>query len=174
MTIAIIDYSQTIISAVSVIAKDLKGDNAADLIKHCALNQILKLKKKFGTLVFAVDSRKGYWRRDKFPAYKGQRKHERDKNDFLDFELVGRVMDEFKQELIDNFQYKIIEVPKAEADDIIAVISKYHLDNELETSGLFEEPQEIVIVSSDKDFHQLLKYKHVKCYDIINDVMYSG
>ena len=60
MTIAVLDFSQTVIAAVSVISKDLKGGDAPDLIRHCALNQILKLKKKFGNLVIAVghDSRR--------------------------------------------------------------------------------------------------------------------
>ena len=83
MTIAVLDFSQTVIAAVSVISKDLKGGDAPDLIRHCALNQILKLKKKFGNLVIAVDSRQGYWRKDNFPAYKGHRKHAKAKDDFL-------------------------------------------------------------------------------------------
>ena len=173
MTIAVLDFSQTVIAAVSVISKDLKGGDAPDLIRHCALNQILKLKKKFGNLVIAVDSRQGYWRKDNFPAYKGHRKHAKAKDDFLDWDLIGRVMDEFKQELIDNFQYKVIEVSKAEADDILAVLSKYHLTNELETMGLFEEPQEIILVSTDGDSNQLLKYPHVKQWHIIKDSFVS-
>lgn len=166
----LIDYSQKVISSCAAIANDLKGDDAENLIKHATLNQILKLKKKFdGEIIFAVDSREGYWRKEKFPAYKGHRRHDKAKNDFLPWELIGKTMDSLKEDLKENFKYKIIEVKGAEADDVIAVLCKHFQDNEFITGGLFEEPDTVIIDSTDGDMAQLLKYSNVKQWNNVKD-----
>jgi hypothetical protein len=56
----------------------------------------------------------------------------------------------------------VLHVNGAEADDVIAVMAKWSQSNQLLTEGLFEEPQKMLIVSSDKDFIQLQKYKNVR------------
>jgi hypothetical protein len=53
-------------------------------------------------------------------------------------------------------------VDRAEADDVIAVMTKYCQDNLLIQEGLVEESQKILILSSDKDFKQLQLYPNVK------------
>jgi 5'-3' exonuclease len=50
-----------------------------------------------------------------------------------------------------NFPYKVIHVESAEADDTIAVLTKE-----------FYAQEKILILSSDKDFQQLQKYRGVK------------
>lgn len=157
----LIDFSQTAISSVAVHASELKGPDTKNLIKHVILNQLLGFKKRFpGELIICCDS-KNYWRKKEFPHYKGHRKHSKDSG-FIDFKLVYEVLDEMKQELKDNFPYKVLEIPTAEADDIIACLTKYFDENELTNTGLIEEPAEVVIVSTDGDYSQLQKYKHVK------------
>jgi hypothetical protein len=138
--------------------------NAKGLIKHMILNSLLsyrqKYGKEYGELVLALDSR-NYWRKDKFPFYKGNRKKDREKSGH-DWEFIFEVINETKAELRENFPYKMIEIPAAEADDVIACITKYLQKNELTQQGLMTEPQPILIISSDGDFVQLQKYRNVR------------
>jgi len=124
-----------------------------DLIRHMVLNSIRMLRSKFsdkyGELVICCDS-KHYWRRDIFPYYKANRKKDRDKSD-VDWPSLFTFLNKVKQELRDYFPYKVIEVDGAEADDIIGTLVREH--------HLMENY--ILIVSSDKDFMQLQKYKNV-------------
>lgn len=170
MTKILIDYSQKVISSASAIAKDLKGPDAELLLKHSTLFQLLKLKKKFnGEVIIAVDSRDSYWRTSNFPSYKKHRKHEKAKSDFLDWALVGRTMDSLKEDLKENFKFKILECKGAEADDIFGVLCKHSQENNLVACGLFDEPEDIVIDTTDGDMSQLLKYKNVKQWNNVKD-----
>lgn len=60
-------------------------------------------------------------------------------------------LNKVKQEIKENFPYKYMYVETAEADDIIAVLTKH---------APFGE--KVLIVSGDKDFQQLHKYGYVK------------
>lgn len=71
-------------------------------------------------------------------------------------------MSELRQDLIEHFPYKVINVDTAEADDVIACLSKYTQDNELTQDGLYDAKQKVLIVSADKDFIQLQKYDNVR------------
>lgn len=160
--ISLIDFSQVAISAVMVCEKEIKSsDNKKDLIKHIILNQLLGFKKKFGGQLIVCCDGRNYWRKKEFPYYKGHRKHQKSESTF-DWKLIYEVLDEIKVELVDNFPYKVIEVEEAEADDIIATLVQYFDENELTNTGLVEEPQGIVIVSTDGDYQQLQKYPNVK------------
>lgn len=157
----LLDFSQTAISSVAVNAKELKSGDQKNLIKHIILNQILSFRKRFrGELILCCDS-SSYWRKKEFPYYKGHRKHEKE-DSFLDWKLVFEVLEETKQELKENFPYKVLEIPGAEADDIIACLTKYFDENELVPSGMFEAPDDVIIVSTDLDYTQLQKYKNVQ------------
>ena len=154
------DFSQLAISAVAANPEVIKGDNTADLVKHIALVSILNLKQKFGgRLILCCDSRT-YWRKEVFPLYKGHRKHHKDTG--IDWDMVYSTINEMKAELSENFPYMVLEVPGAEADDIIATLVKYFSENELTQTGLIQAPNQIVIGSTDGDFKQLQKYKNVK------------
>ncbi len=160
MAITLVDFSQTVISSCAVQSKELRGADKG-MIKHICLNQILSLKRKFpGKVILCVDA-KNYWRRDRFPHYKGHRTHSRDSSS-LDWELVFETLNEFKEDLKENFPYIVLEVQNAEADDCIAVLTKHFQENELINTGLIEEPQDIMIVSSDGDMRQLQKYHGVR------------
>lgn len=122
-----------------------------DSMRHMVLMAIRKYLRMFRAeygpeIVIAYDSRIGYWRSDFFPPYKCNREkiREQSKFDWIGFKkYVAIIRDELKEYL----PYKIIEVDKAEADDIISVLVK---DN----SAIFTA-QKILIVSNDKDFLQL-------------------
>ncbi len=164
----IVDLSQIIMSGIHAdLGKNAKRDNpnAKGLIKHMILNSLLSYRQKYsreyGTMVLAVDNRH-YWRREKFPHYKGDRALKR-QNDGMDWEFIFEVIEETKKELKENFPYKMIDVRGAEADDVIACLVKHLQENELVRDGLFSDvPQKILIVSSDNDFFQLQRYEYVR------------
>lgn len=162
----LIDFSQVILSSIMINLKnEAKSSNpdGKSLIKHVFFSQLLSYKKMFkdSEVVLCCDD-KNYWRRDYFPYYKGDRKEAREKSD-LDWSFIFETIDELKQDIREYFPYKLIQVPKCEADDIIACVTKYHQENDLVQDGLFDnEPKPIVIISADGDYVQLQKYKNVK------------
>jgi len=155
----IIDYSQV---AISTLMAELAGRTDVpiekDLVRHMIINNIRSYKSKFkeeyGDIVIACDN-KHYWRKDKFPYYKANRKKVRQESGF-DWKLIFDVLSEVKSELDCYFPYPVIDVDGAEADDVIAWLAESHHD---------KEP--ILIISGDHDFIQLQTYPEVKQYSPI-------
>jgi len=162
----LIDYSQVALATILTFQRELKGneDEVKNLIRHVTLSTIKSYKKKYGKeygqVVIATDGRQ-YWRKEAFEYYKASRKKNREASD-LDWKLIFDTLSEMREDLVKYFPYKVINVQRAEADDIIAVLTKYVQDNELIQEGLMEEPQKVLILSSDKDFKQLQLYGNVK------------
>jgi hypothetical protein len=127
-----------------------------DLLRHMLYNSIRTLRVKYkdaGPVVIACDD-KNYWRKDVFPYYKAHRKKDREESG-VDWNAIFACLDKFKQELREFFPYKVVQVEHAEADDIIAVLTKhYHAES-------------ILIASSDKDYQQLQAYPFVRQYSPI-------
>ncbi len=90
-----------------------------------------------------------------FPYYKANRKKARDSSGH-DWSSIFEVLNNIRAELKEFSPYKVIEVETAEADDIIAVLAMQ-----------FSASDKIMILSSDKDFAQLQKYKNVSQYSPI-------
>lgn len=165
----LVDYTQIAIAAIIQFSRDLKNEQSTEekqsLIRHIVLSSILSQRKKFprseyGDLLICCDNR-NYWRREIFPYYKAGRKKARDKSDF-DWKFVFDTLNLIKGEIRDVLPYKIIDVHGAEADDVIGVLTKYFQTNETRGNLLEDEPQDIVILSSDGDHLQLQKYCNVK------------
>lgn len=155
----LVDYSQVALSAILTFQRELKGTESEvkNLIRHVTLSTIKSYKKKYGKeygeIVIACDGRK-YWRRDIFQHYKASRKKNREASD-LDWTLIFDTLTEMREDLSKYFPYRVIHVDRAEADDIIAVLTEWCQTNALIQDGLMEEPQQVLILSSDKDFKQL-------------------
>jgi len=171
----LIDYSQMVVAAAFAFPKDFeKGKDAAkmiDLLRHTVLNTLLsdkqKHSKQFGDIVLAVDDRE-YWRRDYFPQYKGARKKNREESK-TDWKSIFSIGTQLREEFAETFPYKVIQVPKCEGDDIIAVLTKY-VPTEVTEASMFpcdDVRPEILIKSSDGDFAQLHKYKGVRQWNPI-------
>ena len=162
----LVDYSQVALAAILTFQRELKGTESEvkNLIRHVTLSTLKSYKKKYGKdygeMVICCDGRK-YWRKDFFEFYKGMRKSNRDKSD-LDWKLIFDTLSEMRTDLATYFPYRVIHVERAEADDIIAVMCKYLQENQLIQQGLVEESQNILILSSDKDFKQLQLLPNVK------------
>jgi hypothetical protein len=163
----IIDYSQTVISnLMAEIGNRTDVDIDVNLLRHMVINTIrshkVKFGREYGDVVIACDSKK-YWRKKVFPYYKANRKKAREDSGF-NWPSIFDAINLIKEELKAVFPYKVIEVEGAEADDVIAALVYWSLDNDLNEGSLFAEPKPLLIISGDHDFNQLQKYKHVKQY----------
>ncbi len=138
----------------------------SNTVRHMILNSLRMYRTRFqetyGELVLCYDS-KHYWRRDYFPNYKCNRKKTRDESD-KDWDAIFECLNAIKSELKDFFPYKHLEVYGAEADDIIAALC---LELEYDNG-------KTLILSGDKDFIQLHKYKNVSQYSPITKRMING
>jgi 5'-3' exonuclease len=158
----LVDLNQVMISNLMM---QIGGKNVPieeDLVRHMVLNSLRlyrrKFGEKFGELVICCDD-KNYWRRDIFPYYKHHRKKDREKSG-LDWHSIFSVLNGIRDDLKTDFPYKVLQVDRAEADDIIATLC--HNFGHLGVTNGHGEP--ILILSSDKDFVQLQKYANVEQY----------
>jgi 5'-3' exonuclease len=155
----IFDYNQVAISSLMEQIGSSKKPVEEDLVRHMILNVIRtyvkKFKEKYGPEVIIACDNKNYWRREIFPEYKASRKKTRDASGH-DWTSIFEVLGKIKQELKDHSPYKVIDVDTCEADDIIAVLTMKH-----------SSTQNVMILSSDKDFSQLQKYPNVEQYSPI-------
>ena len=136
------------------------------MVRHMILNSLRMYRqsyfREFGELVICYDS-KHYWRREYFPEYKASRKKTRESSGH-DWDDIFECLNTIKSEIKDNFPYKVLEVYGAEADDIIATLC-----GELEYDN-----GKTLILSGDKDFIQLHKFKNVKQYSPITKKFING
>ena len=160
----IVDYSQTIISNLMA---ELNGRKDVELeiplLRHMVLNTLRsynnRFKEDYGNMVIACDSKEKYWRKEYFQYYKSNRKKARDESGY-DWNMIFNAISQIKNELKETFPYKVLEVPGAEADDIIATLCKWTQINSME---------KVLIVSGDHDFFQLQKYKNIKQYSSLKN-----
>lgn len=160
MSYCFIDLNQVLIANLMQHLKMITKTHELDegLIRHMAINTIRsnvkQFKNKYPNVVLCCDNRH-YWRKDYFPFYKSQRKHDREASG-LDWTLIFETLNKIRDELKENFPYKVIDVHGAEADDIIAVLT-----------ARLSPHSDVLILSSDKDFGQLQKYTNVTQYSPI-------
>jgi 5'-3' exonuclease len=154
--VIIVDLNQVMISNLMMQIgshKNIKIEE--DLVRHMVLNSIrsykVKFSEKYGEIVIACDD-KHYWRKQIYPYYKANRKKNREASE-LDWNSIFEVLNKIRDELKENFPYKVIQVPHAEADDVIATLVMNSTFNE-----------KILIMSGDKDFSQLHKFPNVDQY----------
>jgi len=153
--IILIDNNQIILSSIFTAAKTAQSEDDYGFIRHLVLNTyrkyLSKFRRDYGELVICNDS-KNVWRKDFFPNYKKNRS-ERQKKSKFDWGKIFNELHTIREEMKDVFPYRFVQVERAEADDIIAVIAKN-----------FHHKEKIMIVSSDKDFQQLQRYPNVEQY----------
>ena len=164
----LLDFSNIIIGSIMVSHKIPDTERfGEDFIRHLVLNSIRsyrnKYKSKYGEIVICTDFHSS-WRKDAFPYYKAHRKVERDKQKVekgMDWSALFETINKIIIEIDTFFPYKVIRVEHAEGDDVIAVLSKTFKEKSL-------------IVSSDKDFSQLYKYKWIRQFSPMKQKMLNG
>lgn len=142
----IIDISNLVFGTISDFHRATGEQCDMRLFRHLVINKLKKVKEtlsKYSSneIVIACDSRTGYWRKEVFPYYKADRSKD---GSTLDWKRVYECFDQFKQELREYFPVKVIEVDKAEADDIMSVLARRYGAN-----------TPVCIWSSDKDLLQI-------------------
>lgn len=156
----LLDLSQVMISNIMLQVGQHTDAIQPDLVRHMILNTVRSLKVKFGAeygeIVICADDRK-YWRREYFPPYKGNRKADREKSN-IDWHALFDMLNVIKQEIKDNFPYRVVQVEGAEADDVIGTIA-------MEFGSELNNGNKILILSGDKDFVQLQRFGNVSQYD---------
>ena len=153
--IILIDNNQIILSSIFTAAKTAQSEDDYGFIRHLVLNTyrkyLSKFRRDYGELIICNDS-KNVWRKDFFQQYKKNRS-ERQKKSKFDWGKIFNELHTIREEMKDVFPYRFVQVERAEADDIIAVIAKN-----------FHHKEKIMIVSSYKDFQQLQRYPNVEQY----------
>jgi hypothetical protein len=155
----LVDANQIAISHLMVRQKIEDGINI-DSIRRSIVRVLARIQKQFGSeygkMILCYDD-KSYWRSQVFPFYKKNRKQERETSKY-DWDMVFSVLNTIRDEIRRYLPYYVIQVQGAEADDVIAALSrKHHLNDK------------ILILSADKDFIQLQQYETVKQYDPIRN-----
>jgi len=155
----LVDLNQVMISNLMMqLGNHTNVEIEPNLIRHMVLNSLRsyrsKYKEKYGELVICCDNRH-YWRKEIFPYYKAGRKKSREKSE-IDWHAVFDTLGVIRDEIAENFPYKVINIQGAEADDIIGALArKYH--------GY----EKVLVLSGDKDFMQLQRYPNVDQYSPI-------
>ena len=132
-----------------------------NMIRHMILNTLRmynkKYRKEYGNMVLCCDAG-GSWRKEYFKEYKFSRKAHRDESG-IDWSEAYRIINMVREEIEDNLPWKVVKVVGCEGDDIIATL--------VENTQEFGQYEDIMIVSADKDFAQLQKYKNVNQFSTI-------
>ena len=160
MSYMLVDLNQVLISNLmqhlKIVSKQYGTEDG--LIRHMSINTIRsnvkQFKSKYPNVILCCDNKK-YWRKELFPFYKSQRKVDREASGY-DWNMIFDALNQLRDELKQNFPYKVLDVAGAEADDVIAVLTA-----RLAPHG------NVLILSSDKDFAQLQKYPNVTQYSPI-------
>jgi len=119
------------------------------------LSMITKLFKeeKPDYMVFTYDRKEPSFRKDLYPEYKANRTT-------MPEDLAAQIP--YIKKLADYLGIPSLEIAPYEADDIIGTLVDFGLKHH----------HEVVIVSGDKDFGQLIQ-KHVILYDTMKDIKYD-
>lgn len=125
-----------------------------NMYKHLIFKSLLYIRKshKDKDILIALDS-KNNWRKNFYPEYKSNRKKGREKSE-INFDEFFEVLDNVIEEL-KNFPFKTVKLNYLEADDIASIlVQKYPEKNK-------------ILITSDKDWKQLLINSNTKMYDPI-------
>ena len=162
----LVDLSQLLVASTFVSMK--KGETEVDMgkLRHLILNSLSKYRKQyaneFDELVICCDGSLS-WRKDVFPYYKIGRQTGREESP-LNWDQIFGCFEQLKKELKETFPYKVLQINRAEADDIIGTL----------VMARRVENRKTMIISSDKDFIQLQRYHDVFQYSPIAKKLLNG
>ena len=161
----LIDSMQISLANISMAYKVYGDEISEGYVRHMILNSIRnynkQYKEEYGEMVLCYDGGNN-WRKSVYPQYKANRKKNREESS-LDWGLIFDWIHGVKDEIRENFPYRVVHVDTAEADDIIAVLAR--------ESDPFEKH---LIISSDKDFVQLHSITGLKQFDPIRKRWITG
>jgi hypothetical protein len=156
--VIIVDLNQVMLSNMLMqLGKHTNAPLDENMFRHMVLNSLRSYKVKFGVdygeMIIACDN-KNYWRKKIFPYYKENRKKNLEESE-INWKEIFDYLNKIRGEIKEYLPYRVIDVESAEADDIIATLCEKFSDHNETT----------LVLSGDKDFIQLHKYKNVQQYD---------
>ena len=126
----LLDFSNIIVGSIMVAHRIPNEERTSeDFIRHLVLNSMrnfrTKYRDKYGELVICTDMHSS-WRKNEYPYYKAHRKKVRDKqkSEGMDWSALFQTINTIILEIDEFFPYKVIRVPHAEGDDVIAVLAR--------------------------------------------------
>ncbi len=127
--------------------------------KHLVTNNILHtIREKSPNKVIIATEGRNNWRKRLYSLYKANRKDSRDKSD-INFDIFYGVIEKYINNLKEAFKnIYVLQVDGCEADDIIAILTKKFVEDKF---------NRIELISTDKDFVQLQKFKVFSQFDPI-------
>lgn len=123
------------------------------LLRHMFYTKLLALKREFHAKpadMYICMDHKVNWRKRHFEYYKASRAKKREESE-IDFQFLFDLMDSMESEMKTSLPFNVLREEGLEADDWIAILS--------------ETDQPVIVVSTDKDFYQLLTKPNVKIYN---------
>jgi predicted nuclease of predicted toxin-antitoxin system len=108
-----------------------------------------------GDIIIVAQDGRDSWRKDYYAPYKANRKEYRESHEEINWEEKYNEINNIILQLKKSEVFHWIQIPKIEADDIMAVACKHYKD------------KECIIVSIDKDLEQLAYYENVKIYSLL-------
>jgi hypothetical protein len=119
-------------------------------VQHLVLQELYCIyeehKNNYGQMILALDNASGgYWRKDVFPRYKSHRKNIKEISP-IKWDEVFTYINKLLQMITDYLPWKVVSVKRAEADDIMLVLSRQ-----------FNKQEKIMLHSPDKDMIQAQK-----------------
>ena len=161
----LVDSMQISLANISMAFKVYGDEINEGYVRHMILNSLRNYnkqhKEEYGEMVLCYDGSKN-WRKSVYPEYKAHRPKVRSESP-EDWDLIFQWIHTIKDEIRENFPYRVVHVDTAEADDIIAVLAR--------ESDPFERH---LIISSDKDFVQLHTITGLKQFDPIRKRWITG
>ena len=144
--------------------KEFNIEDSIQFIKHLVLNQILSHAKDFKDeteIVLAIDY--SSWRKYEFQDSNGKvlykaKRHASREDDGFDWETFWSEIGKFQDELKEHFPFVFVSTKYAEGDDVIGTLAEYIYERNITNN----RNDSFVIISSDKDFVQLQRYKNVR------------
>lgn len=168
----ITDFSKIVYASVYVMKDDIKKSSPEEIeniLRHMAINSCLTIKKKFqsqyGELIIALDGKNNF-RYGIHPNYKFKRKENRDKDD-LPWHIIKNCMDKIKEEAKVYWPWKVVWSERAEADDVMVVLTEEVANKNIAENGLLDEieAEPVLLDTRDQDLFFLQKYPNVTQYD---------
>ena len=137
-------------------------DSMIGMSLHMILNSMKKeyVKWQGNHAVFFLEGRS--WRKDVYPEYKANRKVSyamMTPKEQEDQRIMMEAFDDLIQYLDTKTNVTVLKNPRAEADDMITVFIETHPDDQH------------ILISSDSDFFQLLRFPNVTIYDPVKDIL---
>lgn len=156
-----VDYSYLVISCFFAQEKELGEVIESEFRKHVLHSLFLinnRYKHEYGQLVICCDAKKS-WRYEVYPHYKSMRKVVK-AEDALKWREIDRLNHLLRAEIAEHNVFPIVFAERAEGDDVIAVLCMQN-----------KEPT--LIVSEDRDFHQLHTLPYIRQYSKRRDIVYK-